>query len=53
MGMTKMGVAAIFETRGNADGHVILRGGKAPNYDAAGMSRPPAPCCARPACASR
>ena len=35
MGMTKMGVAAIFETRGNADGHVILRGGKSPNYDAA------------------
>jgi 3-deoxy-7-phosphoheptulonate synthase len=32
MGMTKMGVAAIFETRGNADCHVILRGGKAPNY---------------------
>ena len=35
MGMTKMGVAAIFETRGNADGHVILRGGKVPNYDGA------------------
>ena len=35
MGMTKMGVAAIFETRGNPDGHIILRGGKAPNYDAA------------------
>ncbi|WP_341892040.1 3-deoxy-7-phosphoheptulonate synthase [Variovorax sp. YR752] len=35
MGMTKMGVAAIFETRGNHDCHVILRGGKAPNYDAA------------------
>jgi 3-deoxy-7-phosphoheptulonate synthase len=34
MGMTKMGVAAIFETRGNADGHVILRGGRAPNFDA-------------------
>ena len=34
MGMTKMGVAAIFETRGNTDGHVILRGGKTPNYDA-------------------
>ena len=34
MGMTKMGVAAIFETRGNPDGHIILRGGKAPNYDA-------------------
>jgi 3-deoxy-7-phosphoheptulonate synthase len=35
MGMTKMGVAAIFETRGNVDGHVILRGGRSPNYDAA------------------
>ena len=35
MGMTKMGVAAIFETRGNDDCHVILRGGKSPNYDAA------------------
>src|ERR1700750_2521635 len=34
MGMTKMGQAAIFETRGNADCHVILRGGKAPNYKA-------------------
>ena len=38
MGMTKMGVAAIFETRGNDDCHVILRGGKAPNYDAAGVA---------------
>ncbi|MGN3961330.1 3-deoxy-7-phosphoheptulonate synthase [Burkholderia gladioli] len=35
MGMTKMGMAAIFETRGNDDAHVILRGGKnGPNYDA-------------------
>jgi 3-deoxy-7-phosphoheptulonate synthase len=34
MGMTKMGMAAIFETRGNADCHVILRGGKTPNYEA-------------------
>ena len=32
MGMTKMGQTAIFETRGNADCHVILRGGKATNY---------------------
>lgn len=32
MGMTKMGQAAIFETRGNQDCHVILRGGKQPNY---------------------
>jgi 3-deoxy-7-phosphoheptulonate synthase len=37
MGMTKMGVAAIFETRGNPDGHVILRGGRVPNADAAGV----------------
>ena len=34
MGMTKMGQAAIFETRGNQDCHAILRGGKAPNYSA-------------------
>ncbi|MBB3181883.1 3-deoxy-7-phosphoheptulonate synthase [Variovorax sp. Sphag1AA] len=34
MGMTKMGMAAIFETRGNDDCHVILRGGKKPNYSA-------------------
>lgn len=35
MGMTKMGQAAIFETRGNQDVHIILRGGKVPNYSAA------------------
>ncbi|QIE28733.1 Phospho-2-dehydro-3-deoxyheptonate aldolase, Phe-sensitive (plasmid) [Caballeronia sp. SBC1] len=39
MGMTKMGMAAIFETRGNADAHVILRGGKkGPNYDSEGVA---------------
>jgi 3-deoxy-7-phosphoheptulonate synthase len=38
MGMTKMGMAAIFETRGNDDCHLILRGGKTPNYDAAHVS---------------
>ena len=32
MGMTKMSQAAIFETRGNDDCHVILRGGKQTNY---------------------
>ena len=37
IGMGKMGQAAICETRGNADCHVILRGGKAPNYDAASV----------------
>lgn len=35
MGMTKMGQSAIFETRGNQHCHVILRGGKQPNYSAA------------------
>ena len=36
MGITKMGQAAIFETRGNPDTHVILRGGSGgPNYDEA------------------
>ena len=35
MGMTKMGMAAIFETCGNADCHVILRGGKVPNFETA------------------
>ena len=37
MGMTKTGQAAIFETVGNEDCHVILRGGKSPNYDAASV----------------
>jgi 3-deoxy-7-phosphoheptulonate synthase len=32
-----MGVAAVFETRGNDDCHVILRGGRIPNHDAAGV----------------
>ena len=36
MGMTKMGQAAIFDTDGNEDCHVILRGGtRGPNYAAA------------------
>jgi len=38
MGMTKMGQAAVFETRGNQDCHVILRGGKTPNYGAADVA---------------
>ncbi len=38
MGMTKMGQAAIFETRGNTDCHVILRGGRQPNYGAADVA---------------
>jgi len=35
IGMTKMGQCAVFETRGNPDCHVILRGGREPNHDAA------------------
>jgi len=34
----KNGQVAIVETRGNEDCHVILRGGKAPNYDAASVA---------------
>ncbi len=34
LSMTKEGESAIFATKGNEDCHVILRGGKAPNYDA-------------------
>ncbi|HEU4459476.1 MAG TPA: 3-deoxy-7-phosphoheptulonate synthase [Methylibium sp.] len=34
----KNGQVAIVETRGNSDCHVILRGGKAPNYDAASVA---------------
>jgi 3-deoxy-7-phosphoheptulonate synthase len=33
----KNGQVAIVETRGNTDCHVILRGGKAPNFDAASV----------------
>ena len=34
LSVTKGGVSAIVSTNGNEDCHVILRGGKAPNYDA-------------------
>lgn len=35
LSVTKTGHSAIFGTRGNEDCHIILRGGKEPNYDAA------------------
>ncbi|MCC7067263.1 MAG: 3-deoxy-7-phosphoheptulonate synthase [Burkholderiales bacterium] len=38
IGMTKMGQAAVFETRGNDDCHIILRGGRQPNYDDASVA---------------
>ncbi len=34
LSITKEGQTAIFETKGNEDGHIILRGGKEPNYSA-------------------
>jgi 3-deoxy-7-phosphoheptulonate synthase len=34
MSLTKQGHSAIFSTTGNDDCHIILRGGKQPNYDA-------------------
>lgn len=34
LSVTKGGHSAIFSTNGNEDCHIILRGGKAPNYDA-------------------
>ena len=37
LSVTKGGVSAIVSTQGNEDCHVILRGGKAPNYDAASV----------------
>ncbi len=36
--MTKDGRSAIAATTGNADAHVVLRGGASPNYDAASLA---------------
>ncbi len=38
LGVTKSGRSAIFATEGNVDCHIILRGGKAPNFDEASVS---------------
>jgi 3-deoxy-7-phosphoheptulonate synthase len=38
LGVTKAGHSAIVSTLGNEDCHIILRGGKQPNYDAANVS---------------
>jgi len=39
LSMTKAGRSAIFSTNGNEDCHLILRGGKKPNYDADSVTR--------------
>jgi 3-deoxy-7-phosphoheptulonate synthase len=38
LGVTKGGISAIVSTNGNEDCHVILRGGKKPNYDRESMN---------------
>ncbi|MCC5826593.1 3-deoxy-7-phosphoheptulonate synthase [Alkalimonas sp.] len=38
IGMNQRGEVALVETQGNPDGHIILRGGKKPNYDAASIA---------------
>src|SRR6266567_1165540 len=37
LSVTKAGHSAIVSTLGNEDGHIILRGGRQPNYDAASV----------------
>jgi 3-deoxy-7-phosphoheptulonate synthase len=39
LALRKEGSSAIFTTRGNEDCHVILRGGKQPNYDSASIKQ--------------
>ena len=39
LSFTKEGHSAIFSTTGNDDCHVILRGGKTPNYDATNVAK--------------
>ncbi|MER2493072.1 3-deoxy-7-phosphoheptulonate synthase [Catenovulum sediminis] len=38
MGINQQGQVAVISTSGNPDGHVILRGGKGPNYDSANVA---------------
>ena len=42
IGITQDGMTAIVRTTGNPDTHVVLRGGRTPNYDAASIAQ----CCA-------
>jgi len=39
LGIDDQGQVAVITTRGNAYGHVVLRGGKTPNYDAQSISK--------------
>jgi 3-deoxy-7-phosphoheptulonate synthase len=39
LGINQDGQVSVFQTKGNAYGHVILRGGNQPNYDAANVKQ--------------
>jgi len=39
LSLTKSGKSAIFSTRGNDDCHIILRGGREPNYDSVAVEQ--------------
>ena len=39
VGINQAGQVALLQTQGNPDGHVILRGGKAPNYSPADVAQ--------------
>ncbi|MFC3120815.1 3-deoxy-7-phosphoheptulonate synthase [Agaribacter flavus] len=38
MGINKQGQVSVIKTEGNPDGHIILRGGKQPNYDSVAVA---------------
>lgn len=38
MGINRSGQVSVIQTQGNPDGHIILRGGKQPNYDSVCVS---------------
>src|ERR1700719_390715 len=40
LGITQEGMSAVIRTSGNPDTHVVLRGGRKPNYDAGSIEEP-------------
>jgi len=38
LGINELGQVTVLETRGNSYGHIVLRGGKEPNYDSVNVS---------------
>ncbi|MDN5850163.1 MAG: 3-deoxy-7-phosphoheptulonate synthase [Nitrococcus sp.] len=38
LGINQMGQCAVIRTRGNHDGHIVLRGGNQPNYDSVSIA---------------